>query len=84
MCSYCSSCLDLAVALIDFQVEVFPSHLHHFCQGYYVLLNDIDFYRGERNICRNCVDKLGVGGKSEKLKKVGDSTVSRTIELWGE
>ena len=73
--SYRSSCLDLPVALVDCQVEGCPSRLHHICQGGYVVLNYIDFDRGERKICRDCVDKLRVGGKSETLKKVGDSTV---------
>ena len=44
-------------------------------------LNDLKFYRRERNICRGCVGKLGGGGESEKLKKVGYSSVSRMVEM---
>ena len=48
--------------------------------GEYVVLNNIDFDRAERNICLDCVDKLWGGGKSETLKQVGYSTVSKTYE----
>ena len=40
-----------------------------------MVLDYIDFGGGERTICRDCVGKIWVGGKSETLKKVGDSTV---------
>ena len=43
-------------------------------------MNYIDFDGSERKICRNCVEKLQGQGKSETLKKVGDSTVYRTDE----
>ena len=75
VCSYRSSCIDLPVALVDCQVEGFHLILHHICQGDYVILNDIDYDGAEWNIFRNCVDKLQGRGKSEKLKKAGDSTV---------
>ena len=80
VCYYRSSCLYLPVALVDCQVEGCPSCLHHFCQGEGVLLNYIDFDRSERKIFRDCVDELRVWGKSETLKKVGDSTMYRTDE----
>ena len=41
--------------------------------------NDLD--RAERKICHNCVDKIWMGGKPEKLEKVQHSTVYRTDEL---
>ena len=41
----------------------------------------INFDGGERKICCDCVDKIWEESNSEKLKKVGDSTVSGTIEL---
>ena len=40
-----------------------------------MLLNDIDFDGAERKICRDCVDKIQGRGKSETLKKVGESTM---------
>ena len=63
VCSYRSYFLNLPVGLVDFQVEVCPLRLHHVCQGGYVVLSDIEFDGGERNICRYCVDKLGGRGK---------------------
>ena len=44
-----------------------------------MILNDTDFDGGEQKICRDCVDKLGGVGKSEKLKKVGDINVTDTV-----
>ena len=78
--SYCSSCLNLPVALVDCQMEGCASRLHHFYQGKYVAMHDIDLDGTERKIFRNCVDELRVGGKPEKLKKVGHSTVYRADE----
>ena len=75
VCSYRYFSLDLTVALVDCKVEGCPLRFRHVCQGGYVVLNDIDFDGVERNICRNCVDELHGRGKSETLKKVGDSTV---------
>ena len=43
-------------------------------------MNQIDLDRVERNICHNCVDKLWMGCKPERLKKVKHSTVYRTDE----
>ena len=40
----------------------------------------IDLDGAEQNIFRNCVDELRMGGKPDKLKKVGHSTVYRTYE----
>ena len=71
VCSCHYSCIYLPVALVDFQLEGCPLLLHHVCQGWYVLLDDIDFDGAEQKICRNCVDELRVRGKSETLKKVG-------------
>ena len=75
VCYYHSSCLELPVALVDFQVEGFPLCLHQICQGGYVPLNYIDFGRAERNIYCNYSDELRERGKSDILKKVEDSTV---------
>ena len=36
---------------------------------------------GRRKIFCDCVDKLEEGGKSDKLNKAGEITVSGTIEL---
>ena len=44
-------------------------------RGEYVAMHDIDIDGAEENICRNFVDKLRMGGKPEKLKKVGHRTV---------
>ena len=43
VCSYCYSCLDLPVVLVDCQVEGCPLRLHNVCQGGYWVLNYIDF-----------------------------------------
>ena len=45
--------------------------------GGYVAMHEIDIYGAEWKICRDCIDKLWVGGKPGKLKKVGHITVSR-------
>ena len=78
VCYYCYSCIDLPVALVDFQMEGCPLRLHQVCQGEYVDMNEIDLDVGEQNICRDCVDKIRDRGKSYTLKKVGDSTVYGT------
>ena len=76
--SYRSYCLDLPVAIVDFQMKGRESRLHHVCQGDYVAMHDIDIYGAELNICRDCFDEIWMGGKTEKLKKVQHSTVYRT------
>ena len=43
-----------------------------------MVLNYIDFDGAERKICRDCVDELRVGRKSETLKKMGNSTMYGT------
>ena len=43
-----------------------------------MLLNDINFDGSERKIFRGFVEEIRGRGKSETLKKVGDSTVHRT------
>ena len=78
VCSYRYSCIDLPVALVDFKEEGCPLHLYPIFEGEYVVLNDINFDGEERNICRDCVNEIRGGGKSETSKKVGDSTVYGT------
>ena len=77
MCSYRSSCLDLPVVLVDFQMKGCESRLHHVCKREYVAMHDIYIDREELDICRDCVDELWMGGKPEKLKKVKHRTVYR-------
>ena len=79
MCFYRSYCLDLFVALVDCQVEGCASHLNHVYQGGYVAMHKIDLDEVDWKICFDCVDKLWMGGKLEKLKKV-QITVYRTDE----
>ena len=81
VCSYRSSCLELPVALVDFQMRGCELRLNHVCQGEYVAIHEIDLDGAERKICRNCVDELWMGDKPEKLKKVQHRTVYRTEEL---
>ena len=75
VCSYRSSYIELHVALVECQVEGFPSRSYHVCQEEYVLLNYVDFGGAERNVCRNCVENIRVRGKSETLKKLGYRTL---------
>ena len=42
---------------------------------------EIDLDGAERRIFHNCVEKLWMGGKPEKLKKVQHSTMYRTEKL---
>ena len=44
-----------------------------------MLLYAFNFEGGKQKICRDCVDKIGGGGKSEKLNKVGEITMSKTF-----
>ena len=67
VCSRRSSCLDLPVALVDFQMKGYELHLHHVCQGGDVAMHEIDLYGAEQKICRNCVDDIWMGGKPEKI-----------------
>ena len=62
------------MALVDCQMEVCSSRLKHICQGEYVAMHEIYIDGAERTICSNCVDDIWMGGKAEKLKKVGHST----------
>ena len=78
VCYYPSSCLDLPVALVCFQMKGYELRLHHVWQVYYVAMHEIDLDGSELEICRDCVDKLWMGGKPEKLKKVQHITVYRT------
>ena len=77
VCSCRSSCIDLPVAIVDFHMEGCASHMHHIYQMGYVDMHEIDIDRSERKICSDCVDELQMGGKPEKLKKVGHSNVYR-------
>ena len=44
-------------------------------------MHEIDLDGAERKICRDFVDKLWMGGKPDKLKKVQRITVYKTDEL---
>ena len=68
------------MALVDCQMEGFLLRLRLFCQVRYVAMHEINLDGSERKICHNCVEDLWMGGKSEKLKKVGHSTVYRREE----
>ena len=67
VCSYCSFCLELIVALVDCQMKGYESRLHHVCKGEYVAMHEIDLDGSELEICRNCVDEIWMGGKPEKF-----------------
>ena len=82
MCSYCSSCLDLPVEVVDFQAKGFPLRLHHVCQYKYAAMNEIDLDGGERKIFRDCVDEIRGRYKSDIPKKVGDRTVYSTYKSY--
>ena len=75
--SYHSSYLDLPVTFVDCQVEGCASRLHHVYQGGYVAMHEINLDEAEQKIFRDCIDKLWIGGKPDKLNKVGHSTVYR-------
>ena len=80
VCSYCSYCLDLHVALGYCQVKGCPLFLHHIYQKDYVAINEIDFDRGERKIFSDCVDKTQGQGKSEILNNMIDNIMYRSEE----
>ena len=79
--SYRSSFRDLPVALADFQLKVSKSRFHHVYQGEYVAMHEINLDRVELKICWDCVDKLWIGGKPVRLKKVQHITVYSMDEL---
>ena len=81
VCSYRYSCIDLPEALVDCHTKGCESLLQHICQGEYVDMHENDLDGAERNICRECVDDLWMGGKPDKLKMVQHRTVYRTDEL---
>ena len=56
VCSYCSSCLDLPMALADCHMKGCELRLYHFYQGEYVAMHEIELNGAERNM----------GGKPEK------------------
>ena len=78
VCSYLSSCLELPVALVDFQMKGCELGLRHVCQRGYVEMHEIDLDGSEPKICHNCVDEIWMRGKLEKFKKVQYSNVYRT------
>ena len=39
-----------------------------------MVMHKVELDGAERMVCRNCVDKLQMGGNTEKFKKVGHST----------
>ena len=80
VCYFRSSCIDLPVALVYCQMKGCESLLYHVCQGEYVAMHEIALDGAELNICRNCVDKLWMGDKPEKLKKAQHRNVYRTDE----
>ena len=68
--------------IIDCQMEGRPSRLYHVFQGEYVILNYINFDRGIKTFVAIILMSLGGGmSKSDKLEKLGDRNVSRSIEL---
>ena len=77
-CSYRPSCIDLSVEIVDCQMKVCELRLHYVYQGDYVAMHDVDIDRAELKICRDCFDKLWMGGNPDKSKKVQPSTVYRT------
>ena len=81
VCSYCYSCINLAVALVDFQVEGCVSRLRQVWQGGYVAMHVIELDGAERKIIHDFFDELWMGGKSDKSKKVGHTTVYRVDKL---
>ena len=44
-------------------------------------MHEIDLDGAERKICRNCVDKLWMGGNPDKLKNLGHTTMYRMDKL---
>ena len=80
-CSYRSSCLGLPVALADFQMKGCKLRLYHLCQGEYLAMHEIKLDGWERDICRECIDDLRMGGKCEKSKMMQDRTVYRMEKL---
>ena len=71
VCSYCHSFLDLPIVIVDCNMEGCTSRLYHICQGQYVAMHKIDLEGAEQKIYPDCVDELWMGGKTDKLKKVG-------------
>ena len=57
------------------------SRLHHVCQGEYLAMHEIDIDGADQNICHDCVDKLCMGCKPDKLNNMGYSTLYRTEEF---
>ena len=66
------------MAIVGFQMKGCDSSLQHVCQGEYVDMHEIDIDGAELNICSECVYKLWMGGKPEKLNKVQHKNMYRT------
>ena len=54
VCSYRSSCIDLPVTLVDFQMKECELRLHHVCQGEYVDIHEINLDGAELNFSLFC------------------------------
>ena len=78
VCYYRSSCLELPVALVDCHMEGCASRLYHVYQGGYMDMHEIDLDGAERKTCSDCVEKIWMEGKPDKLNMVGHSTVYST------
>ena len=75
MCSYHYSCLGLPLAHVGCHMEVCALILYHVYQGRYEAMYDIYLDGAERVICRGCVDDIWMGGKPDKMNKVGHRTM---------
>ena len=58
------------MALVDCQIKGCELRLHHIYQGEYVAMHEIHLDGEELNVFNNCIDRISMGGKPEKLKKV--------------
>ena len=75
VCSYPYSCLNVPVELVDCHMVGCASLFHHICQGGYVAMHEIDIDIAERKLSCDCVDDIQIGGKPDKLMKVGHITM---------
>ena len=55
-------------------------HLHHVYLGKYVATNEINIDRAERKFCHIFFGNIWMGGKTNKLKKVGHITINKREE----
>ena len=75
VCSCHSSCLDLTVSIVYFQMEGCTLRLYHICQGGYVAMHKIDLDLSERKLFRDCVEKIWMRGEPDTFNKVVHITV---------